>query len=112
MITETDALVSKIKHSIDEQNSGSRKIGVALNKMNDSTLEVRNAGREMSVGNQTILKEIKNLEDNTSFMNQYVNEMTRNAERINENGSVLGKISGRLKNSIDSIGNQIDQFKI
>ncbi|MCF0241351.1 MAG: methyl-accepting chemotaxis protein [Treponema sp.] len=111
-ISDADVLVSEIKVAIDEQNMESGKIGEALSKMNDSTLEVRNAGREMSAGNQAILEEVCHLEDNAGRMSQCMESMTESAGKIRESGTVLGEISERLRTSIDTMGSQIDQFKV
>ena len=111
-ISDTDSLGSEIRVSIYAQNTESEKIGFVLSRMNDSTMEVRDAGKEMSAGNQAILEEIQRLENNATNMSQCMESMTNSAEKIRENGNVLGTISGKLRTTIDTIGEQIDQFKV
>jgi methyl-accepting chemotaxis protein len=45
-------------------------------------------------------------------MKQSMDEMSVGAQRINETGSVLGSISGKMKAAIGKIGSQIDLFKV
>ncbi len=111
-IKETDQLVRQIKAAMEEQNEGSRQITDALHSMNDSTTEVRNAAHEMTEGNKTILAEIKHLQDATTVMNQSMSEMSVGARKINETGAALAGIAGKMTESINDIGSQIDQFKV
>ena len=45
-------------------------------------------------------------------MNGSMQEMSAGARKINETGVALNEISTRVKNSIEQIGEEIDQFKI
>ena len=109
-INETDELVRQIKAAMEEQTQGSQQINDALHSMNDSTAEVKNASREMSEGNKQILSEVKNLQDATEVMKIKMDEMNVGARRINETGVVLSDISANMKDSIEKIGDEIDQF--
>jgi methyl-accepting chemotaxis protein len=80
--------------------------------MNDSTGEVRTASAEMSEGNKMILKEVQLLQDATVSMTQGMDEMSIGAKKINETGSALHGIAGKMNESIAEIGEQIDQFKV
>ncbi len=111
-ISETDELVRQIKAAMEEQNEGSRQISAALHTMNDSTMEVRTASHEMSEGNKAILDEVRNLQDATGVMKSSMEEMSVGARKINETGVALNEISEKMKQSIHSIGMQIDQFKV
>ncbi len=111
-IMDTDQLVSQIKSAMEEQQEGSRQITDALHSMNDSTVEVRNAAAEMNEGNKVILQEISRLQEFTSAMNGSMEEMSVGARKINETGSALSDISVQVKQSIEQIGSQIDQFEV
>ncbi len=97
---------------MEEQNEGSIQINQALHSMNDSTIEVRNASKEMSEGNKAILDEIKNLQDSTSVMSGSMEEMSIGATKINESGVALTEISKKVHKSIGEMGSQIDKFKV
>lgn len=111
-INETDELVRQIKAAMEEQTQGSQQINEALHGMNDSTAEVKNASREMSEGNKQILNEVKRLQDATDVMKVSMEEMSEGAKKINETGVVLSDISANMKNAIDKIGVEIDQFTV
>ena len=80
--------------------------------MNDSSLEVRNAGHEMMEGNKAILEEVRNLQDVTGVMQSSMEEMKVGARKINETGEALRGIAGQMKDSIIEIGGQIDMFRV
>ncbi len=66
----------------------------------------------MSEGNQMILREVSALQEFTRAMNGSMEEMSIGAEKINETASALTTIAADVKDSIDQIGGQIDQFKV
>ncbi len=111
-LEETDALVAQIKSAMEEQNEGSKQITQALHNMKDSTLEVKSASTEMAEGNKAILEEVKNLQNATTIMSSSMDEMSVGAKKINETNTVLSDVANKMKDSIQTIGNQIDQFKV
>jgi methyl-accepting chemotaxis protein len=80
--------------------------------MNDSTLEVKNASHEMAVGNRAILEEIRNLQDATNVIKDGIDEMSCGASEMNKTSALLSHISTKVTDSINRIGNQIDQFRV
>jgi len=66
----------------------------------------------MSAGNRAILEEVKNLQEATVSMKDSMAEMKAGAKKISETGTALTDISNKVKESIQSMGGQIDQFKI
>ncbi len=111
-IADTDQLIVQIKAAMEEQQAGSKQITDALYSMNNSTSEVRVAATEMNEGNKMILNEISALQDYTRTMNINMEEMSVGAQKINETGASLNTITNTVKESINKIGNQIDQFKV
>ncbi len=111
-IQETDELVRQIKSAMDEQQEGSKQIGTALHAMNDSTLEVKSASSEMSEGNKAILDEVRMLQDATLTMRKSVDVMSDSARKVSETESALMAIVDNMNNSINTIGTEIDQFKV
>ena len=80
--------------------------------MNDSTSEVRSASSEMSEGNKAILEEVKELQNATLSMKDSMEKMRKDAGLINESGTALTEVSSKMKESINDIALQIDQFQI
>ncbi len=111
-ISETDQLVQQIKAAMEEQTIGSQQIGDALHVMNDSTVEVKTASGEMSVGNKAILEEVHNLQDATGVIKTSMEEMSVGAKKISSDGTALSGITQQMKDSIQQIGDKINQFKV
>ena len=111
-IQQTDELVNQIKSAMQEQQEGSHQIVDALKIMNDITSEVKSASHEMAIGNQQILNEINNLQDATTVIKDGMDEMSVGAKEMNKTGSLLSDISTKVSESINNIGNQIDQFQV
>ena len=96
---------------MEEQNEGSKQIGEALRNMNDSTVNVQKASKEMASRNERIMNEMNSLRSLTSNMKTGMDEMALGAKKINETGITLSEISKDVQNAITNIGNQIDRFK-
>ncbi|MBO4387673.1 MAG: methyl-accepting chemotaxis protein [Treponema sp.] len=111
-ISETSQIIEQIKGAMEEQQIGSRQIIDALKSMNNSTTEVRSASQQMTEGNKHILSEIQQLKLSTDAIKDSMNGMHAGADRINETGSALSEISGKVADNVRQIGSEIDLFKI
>ena len=95
---------------MEEQNEGSKQISETLKAMNDSTVEVHKASKDMAAKSDLILKEMQTLQDSSEEMKSGMESMADGARKIHETGLSLGDISKQLQGSIDKIGSQIDLF--
>jgi methyl-accepting chemotaxis protein len=111
-IKSTGQLVGQIKDAMQQQNEGSKQILLALQSMNDSTVEVKSASGEMASGNKAILAEVKKLQDSAGDMTGNMYEMKVSADKISSTGLELTQIAKKVDKSIQSIGVQIDLFKV
>ncbi len=111
-INHTTGLVKEISQNLEEQNSGSQQISIALNTMNDTSNEVKIASIEMAEGNKQILQEIKTLQDATFNIRSGMDEMEHGATKISETGAALSDLSNEMDISIKHIGEQVDKFKV
>ena len=111
-IYSTHNLVHEITNAMQEQNAGSQQIQVALHNMNDTSNEVRTSSYEMAEGNKAILNEVKSLQDATFAIKDGMEEMSAGARKINETGAALSELSRRMDDSIQKIGEQVDQFRV
>ena len=66
----------------------------------------------MEAGNRAILEEIQNLQESSYTMKGGMEEMTIGARKINETGASLAELSRKMDESIKSIGDQVDKFKV
>lgn len=111
-ISYTNELVSQIKFSMEQQSEGSRNISSTLHSMNESSMSVRNASSDISERNKVILNEIDQLQASSDEIKNSVDSMTASAGRIAEDGKTLNQIVTKITSSIDSIGTQVDLFKV
>ena len=112
LIEDTDELVHQISGAMEEQQHGSKQILESLKLMNDSTTEVRNASLEMKEGNKLILDEINHLQNTTTVIKDSMNEMSTGAKSMNTTSAMLSDLSSKVHQSIQKIGQEIDQFKV
>ncbi len=68
--------------------------------MNDTTSEVRSASSKMTTGNESILEEIKNLQEATETMKVSMDRIISGADKINRSGNELNQIVPEMKDSI------------
>ena len=110
-IHDTDSIVQQIKTAMSEQQDGSSQITQALARLNDSTNTVKRASKEMTQDSNVIIEEVSALQQETESMRNGMTEMTNSAQKINTTGQALSEISNIMVESIDQIGNQVDQFE-
>lgn len=111
-IKATDEIVHQIRSAMIEQSENSQQINQTLGDINDKTMEVHSASSKMTTESQSMLIQVQSLESATKNMKDSMSEMKIGAEKIDETGAALSEIVEKLKNSIEGIGAQIDQFKV
>ena len=111
-IKATDEIVHQIRSAMIEQSENSQQINQTLGDINDKTMEVHSASSKMTTESQSMLSQVQSLESATKNMKDSMSEMKIGAEKIDETGAALSEIVEKLKNSIEGIGAQIDQFKV
>ena len=112
LIKETDNLVRQIRFAMEEQQEGSKQIVEALRMMNDNTQEVQTASREMTEGNDLILETIAQLQNTTEAITDSTSKMTSYAQNLENSEVELSELSAKVEESINRIGNEIDEFHI
>ena len=111
-IKATDEIVHQIRSAMIEQSENSQQINQTLGDINDKTMEVHSASSKMTTESQSMLSQVQSLESATKNMKDSMSEMKIGAEKIDETGAALSEIVDKLKNSIEGIGSQIDQFQV
>ncbi|MGP1432163.1 MAG: methyl-accepting chemotaxis protein [Treponema sp.] len=111
-IQATDEVVRSIRSAMTVQAENSQQIHQTLRGINDKTQEVHSASSKMTKESESMLNQVQNLENATKNMQDSMAEMQTGAEKINGTEEALSKIVEKLKNSIEGIGAQIDQFKV
>ena len=98
VLTKSEAGDEKTKEDISEEspvNTTEKKEDVLTNQETSHEKMDENIPKESSVN-----------------MNRSMDNMASGARKINETGSELVTISSKLKNAIDGIGEQINQFQV
>ena len=103
---------AEIKHSIEEQASGSSQILEALTNIVQITDEINTGSKEMLNGSKAILDEIIRLVNITENVRDSSSKITDKIEKINE---MIGVSSGLVKDGIkdsQEMNDKISFFKI
>ena len=111
-VAETDALVREISQAMGEQLEGSAQINEALSVLNNNSSQVKQSSEEMTQGNQAILREVEMLESATGGMKSGMEEMHVGASMISNVSEQLQNLAAEMQKSIDTIGNELGQFRV
>jgi methyl-accepting chemotaxis protein len=101
-----------IRHSMEEQNSGSQQILESIGQLNDLTKLVKSGSEEMRTGSREVISESKNLAGLTQEITNGMNEMAAGAEEINVAVTRVSEISVENKNHINTLVSEISKFKV
>jgi methyl-accepting chemotaxis protein len=101
-----------IRNAMEEQNSGSRQILEAIEKLNEITRLVKGGSEEMLEGSREVIGESKNLEAVTSEISSGISEMATGTDQINIAVSRINEISANNKESIDVLVREVSKFKV
>ena len=111
-ISQTDELVQEISGAMSEQLEGSAQINEALSVLNNNSTQVKQSSNEMTQGSQAILHEVEMLENATGGMKRGMEDMKTGAAMISNVSDQLQSLAVEMQNAIDSIGNELGQFKV
>jgi methyl-accepting chemotaxis protein len=102
----------EIRHSMEEQNSGSQQILESIGQLNDITKLVESSSEEMRTGSKEVISESKNLAGITLEITNGMNEMAAGADQINIAVNRVSEISVENKKHIDTLVTEISKFKV
>ena len=111
-IQETDTLVRTMRSSLESQNDNSMQVVVALKNMDNNTIEVKNASQKMSEANTVILSEFQNLQNSIDSLETNMASISDGAKTISTNGVRLTDSFHRMNDSVKTIGDEIERFKV
>jgi methyl-accepting chemotaxis protein len=101
-----------IRNAMEEQGVGSKQILEAIGSLNDATQLVRDSSTEMLDGSRQVIQESKNLELATGEITNGMNEMATGADQINVAVNSVNTISGKNKENIDILVQEVSKFKV
>jgi methyl-accepting chemotaxis protein len=80
--------------------------------MNDINSQVVNYSRQMSSGNEIMLREINVLHDNATEVSSRIEKVSEGIKKINEGAQDVTKQAVRSRDSIEIISSIADEFKV
>jgi methyl-accepting chemotaxis protein len=101
-----------IRNAMEEQGAGSKQILESIGQLNEATQMVKGGSQEMLEGSRQVIQEGKNLELATQEITNGMNEMATGADQINVSVNHVNSISGKNKENIDVLVEEVSKFKV
>jgi methyl-accepting chemotaxis protein len=101
-----------IRSAMEEQESGGRHILEAVSRLNELTAQVQKMSEEMAAESRGVLLQSRDLENMAIEIAGGMEEMAIGADQINSVTGEVSAISGKNKNSIGALNNEIAKFKV
>ncbi|MDR1325757.1 MAG: methyl-accepting chemotaxis protein [Treponema sp.] len=101
-----------IRSAMEEQSAGSQQVLESVGELNNLTQLVKGSSIEMQEGSKQVINESKNLEMLTQEITDGMNEMSTGADQINTAVNQVNTLSGKNKDTIDSLVAEISKFKV
>lgn len=111
LIGTTEAIVREVQQAMIEQKNGSMEILEALKSMNTITQEVLGGSKEMSAGNETVLRQIANLRDTSLRIRDSMEQMGRAAGDITGNVQRLNGLADSTVETISLMDRSLKSFR-
>jgi methyl-accepting chemotaxis protein len=101
-----------IRNSMEEQQSGSRMILEGISNVNNITREVESGSQVMYKAANDVIKESSELDESTKEIAAGMNEMASGADQINLAINHIKNISGKNRENITVLVDEVSRFKI
>ncbi|MDR2135163.1 MAG: methyl-accepting chemotaxis protein, partial [Treponema sp.] len=101
-----------IRNAMEEQGAGSKQMLEAVGQLNEVTHMVKGGSQEMLEGSRHVIQESKNLELAAREITDRMNEMAAGADQINGSMNHVNTISGKNKENIDALVQEVSKFKV
>jgi methyl-accepting chemotaxis protein len=111
-VSETEKLVYQVDNAVREQRDGAWQVMEALKVMNDVTAQVRTGSKEMSEGNESMLKEINLLQNHAREIADRVTEMAEGIQTVSSGAQGVSALAAANQEAIKSISLIVDSFEV
>lgn len=98
--------------AMQEQDRGNREVLETIKTITDVTSEVKGGSAEMLSGGRTVASEMHKLDELTRRITDSMNEMASGVVQINNAVQEVQEMAHQNKNAIDSLNNEVGQFKV
>ena len=109
---QVKAMSDQLTESMREQENGSKEVLSAIKNINMVTVEVQAGSEEMLKGGEGVAQEMRKLDDLTRIITDSMNEMAAGAVEINNAVQEVREITQKNKHSIESLAEEVRQFKV
>ena len=109
---EINEISNRLQEAMKRQDANSQLVLDAMKSINDVTTEVQMGSKEMLKGSDGILQEMRKLDGLTAVITNSMNEMAAGALQINDAVHEVAEISQKNKESIRSLVQEVEQFKV
>jgi methyl-accepting chemotaxis protein len=111
-IEDTKKLVFEVENAIREQREGAVQVMNALKTMNDVTSQVRTGSREMSEGNESMLREISVLQEHAQDISARIEEMAAGVSQINTGAQDVSGLALSNQETVQKIAAIVKGFTV
>ena len=101
-----------IRGAMEEQSQGSKQVLQMSGQVSNITRQVKGGSNKMREGSREVIRESRNLERATQEITGGMNEMAAGADQVNIAVSTVNDLSGRNRESINSLVRAVSQFKV
>ncbi len=109
---QVQVVSNRLMEAMKEQESGSKEVLDAIKDINEVTAQVNDGSAEMLKGSEGVAVEMKKLDDLTRTITDSMNEMASGAMQITNAVQEVNKITQKNKESIDSLVEEVNKFKV
>jgi len=111
-IDETEKLVLEVDNAIQEQKTGAGQVMSALRLMNEINNKVKDGSREMSEGNESMVREINALHGSAEEISTAMEQMTAGIRSINTAAKEVSELAASADVSIQKISSISNGFTV
>jgi methyl-accepting chemotaxis protein len=101
-----------IRAAMEEQNTGSKQILDAIERLNEISNQVKRGSEEMLAGNREIAQEGQNVAIITEEISHGMGEMSTGADQVNIAVNQVNSLSLKNKENIDLLVKEVSRFKV
>ena len=111
-VKETEKLVLEVDNAVREQKIGARAVMDSLFLMNETVSKVNSGSKEMHKGNETILNEIKSIQNGCAHISAQIEEISGGIRNINTGASEVSGLAKAVYSSINRISAIANGFEV
>ena len=109
---QVKSMSDHLTEAMREQENGSQEVLTAIKKINMVTVEVSAGSEEMLKGGEGVAEEMQKLNDLTRIITDSMNEMAAGAVQISNAVQEVNEITQKNKQSIQSLVDEVNKFKV